>query len=87
MTIQTYIMVLLNHRVLVPQSWIGFIQSPIHFEILTLSQCANLTEIPSLVSTLDFERYAAFTELNFLLQQGHVRLTEHGFQEVDLIWH
>lgn len=87
MTIQTYIMILLNHRVLVPQSWIDSIQSSLDFETLTLYQCSNLTGVPSLVSTVDFERYAAFTELHSLLMQGHVKLTEQGFQHVDTMWH
>ena len=83
MTIQTYMMILLHHRVVVPQKWICFIQGTLgFFETLTLSQCSTLVGIPSLVSTVDVERYAAFTELNCLLQQGYVSLTEQGFQQM-----
>ena len=87
MTIQTCMMILLHRRVVVPQKWIGFIQGTLEFETLTLSQCSTLVGIPSLVSTVDFERYAAFTELNCLLQQGYVSLTEQGFQEIDMFWY
>ena len=86
MTIQTYIMILLNHRVLVPQSWIDSIQSSLDFETLTLSQYPSITGVPSLVSAIDVERYAAFTELNYLLQQGQVVLTRHGAQQLNMFW-
>jgi hypothetical protein len=86
MTIQTYIMILLNHRVLVPESWVGFIQSSVDFETLTLSQYRSLADVPNLVSALDVERYAAFTEINYLLQQGKVVLTQHGSQQLEMFW-
>lgn len=86
MTIQTYIMILLNHRVLVPESWIGSIHSSVDFETLTLSQYPSLAGVPNLVSALDVERYAAFTELHYLLQQGKVVLTQHGSQQLEMFW-
>ena len=87
MTIQTYTMILVNSRVLVPQSWIGFIDSSVQFETFPTSDTLSTLGVPNLVSACNFERYAAFTELHILLHKGFVVLTRYGFEQLALLWH
>ena len=86
MTIQHQIMILLNNRVLVPCEWIGSIQNHIRFETIQIAQDSKCIELPNLVAKVDFERYAAFTELNSLVSKGWVVLTEYGTQQIECLW-
>ena len=84
MTIQTYIMILLNHRVLVPQSWIDSIQISLDFETLTLSQYPSITGVPSLVSALMLN-VMRLLQNSISTEQGQVFL-QNGAQQVNMFW-
>lgn len=91
MTAQQNCMILLNKRILIPQTWIGVIQSTIEFErVEGYSECPHLYGTDRTLMSVEVQglycQYAALMELNELLNHGFIELTDHGLQQVIRLW-